>query len=304
MSKARCILPDTYHLISRRCTQNQRLLSSSIIVNIIFWFCLGATAISCNIGVVGVVMMANGYCALVHDRDGNLSEFLHRFHRLVAVVMNCYLLRRENFWASGDTNVIECGDSNDQLRKLAMLHMIPVTEHLVEHAKDWPGVNSLVAQLRGEELEFTRPNYYFTKHGRLPARVKIRFVRPDGFAHKTQKEWAAILSGAIEAAESEVAAEREMLERKASARKAFVRLVFAVPPKERAQQKPTWYDKLKPLSKWLCADVFARQRLFLKRYAEAFALLKKGFRDVLFPAGTYRLRVLKLVKCEPFPNSS
>ena len=321
MSKPRAIKPNAYHFVSRRCTQGLPLLGPNKAINDIVLYCLEYSARIHDVGVVAFTLMSNRYWAVFHDRKGNLPDFLQYFHRLVALAVNCYHRRRENLWASGQTYMVECATSEDVLKKVIAVLTLPVTSHLVERVTDWPGASSCNAHLQNETLTFARPKYYFAKNGLTPEHVTLEIVRPPGYEHLTEQEFDALRNGLIENVEREVAAERAALASKTT------RMTVQSPPSTNEPSHTSNTDgKCAPLSIWrppeeppsICTtnaefkllgiwkhiEVCVREKLFRKRYAQALARLKKGVRDVLFPAGTFQLRVRKLVNCEPFPNSS
>ena len=49
--------------------------------------------------------------------------------------------------------------------------------------------------------------------------------------------------------------------------------------------------------KWKRIEALSRLVSFLKSYREAWAAFRDGVRDVIFPAGTYWLRVNQVVRC-------
>ena len=281
----------------RRCAHNQYLLRPGKKTNNIIKFCLGMAKRKYAVEVVGMMVMSDYYCALYYDPDGEIPEFLAYFHRLVAATMNRYLRRSQNFWASEQGDRITCDGRDDVFDKLIALYTLPVKYHLVDRVVNWPGVNSLSAQLYNKKMKCTRPTYYFTKHGCMPEHAEIVFSRPNCFEHMSDVEWRAAIHKRIEEAERKAAAERKATGGKVLGRKAIVRQSVTYAPRN-----PTSSGRLKR-SKWQKAAVFVREKVFRKLYAKAFALLQRGYRDVLFPAGTYQLRVLKLACCEPFPDS-
>jgi hypothetical protein len=50
-------------------------------------------------------------------------------------------------------------------------------------------------------------------------------------------------------------------------------------------------------NKWRRIEALQRLRIFVDRYRRAFAMFRAGFRDVVFPAGTYQLRLTAAVPC-------
>ena len=51
------------------------------------------------------------------------------------------------------------------------------------------------------------------------------------------------------------------------------------------------------MDKWRRIEALSRLVEFLRAYREAWAAFKAGARDVLFPAGTYLLRVVHGARC-------
>ncbi len=299
MSYPRSIHKNKFSLIARRCAHYQRLLKPNKDTINIFMYCLAVAALRFGIGVVAVTVMGDHYRALYYDPHGTLPEFLTYFHRLVAVAMNCYLGRTQNFWASEQTCKVTCEGSADQFNKLIDVLTLPVTSHAVDRVSHWPGASSFAAQLQDTEVEFERPKYFFSEAGRMPARVKLRFFRPEGFAELTKEQWASLLQDATKQVEHDAAAERKAMKRNVVGRKAILRRGVSDSLKQSTSD-----GRLKPLSKWQRVAVSVREKVFRKQYAEAYKLLKQGFRNVLFPAGTYQLRVRQLVRCMPLPDSS
>ena len=55
--------------------------------------------------------------------------------------------------------------------------------------------------------------------------------------------------------------------------------------------------------KWRRIELLQALVSFRKSYREAWRRWAEGFRDVLFPEGTYRMRELYAVRCGPYPPS-
>ena len=55
-------------------------------------------------------------------------------------------------------------------------------------------------------------------------------------------------------------------------------------------------------SKWVRIERLRRNRLWLEAYEKAMRRFKAGERDVVFPYGTYKMRVYYGVLCEPPPG--
>ncbi|HMR73737.1 MAG TPA: hypothetical protein PKD61_01455, partial [Polyangiaceae bacterium] len=54
-------------------------------------------------------------------------------------------------------------------------------------------------------------------------------------------------------------------------------------------------------NKWRRIELLQLNRYFQRRYREAYARRSSGDTEVVFPHGSYKLRVQGLVRCEPPP---
>src|SRR5690606_16689481 len=119
-----------------------------------------------------------------------------------------------------------------------------------------------------------------------------------GFAHLSHEAWCKQLLAAIGKVEAAAAAERQATGRRIVGRRAI-----------RDQSPFVWPDGREPRrnlrpqvacrSKWHRIEALARKKEFVEAYAAAWKALKAGVRNVVFPVGTYLLRVRGLVTCPP-----
>ncbi len=266
-----------------------------------FLYCLAEAANRFGIRVMAVLAMSNHYHAVVYDPDGVYPRFLQRFHKLAAKVLNVHWGRWEAMWASEQTSMVELVDHVDVWRMMLYVLCNPVEAGLVATAASWPGVTSLHAMLSGTAMTVERPMWFFDDEGTMPASVTLELHRPPGFEDLSQQEWADTLRTAVKAREAHFAAERERKGRRVLGRKA----VLAQSPFDR----PTTFEprrKMNPRvaarNKWRRIEALRRNRAFVVAYREAFAALRAGNRDALFPAGTYELARLGLVRCAAPPT--
>ncbi len=57
--------------------------------------------------------------------------------------------------------------------------------------------------------------------------------------------------------------------------------------------------KIAAKNKWLRIEAIQRRKEFLSAYHKAYKRWRDGEREVLFPVGTYTLRILAGVRCAP-----
>jgi putative transposase len=293
MPAPRLILPDCHYVITRRCALRQFGLRPGPTTNAHFDYLLAEAARRTGVRIVGYLAMSNHYHAIVRDTEGRLPEFLEYFHKMLARSMNCVWGRWENFWSSEPPCVTRLVTPEDVLEKLLYVLGNPVNDHLVDRVHQWPGAHSLRAMLSGEPIHTKRPQEFFRKNGPMPESSTLHLVRPPGFEDYSQEEWANYLRGRLSELELE-ARKARLAEGKGVLGK---NAVLAASHRD-APATPAPRRNLRPAI--ACKDPALRVRAiralqtFRVAYAKARKLFVKGVRDVVFPEGTYHMRLMGL----------
>ena len=290
MTHPRPVLPGHSFLLTRRCSQRQLLMVPSSEVNQAFLYCLAEAAQLFDIDVHSVVVMSNHYHATVTDKVGNYPQFLARFHRHLAKVLNHLLGRWENFWASEQTSMVRLIQPDDLLDKMVHSFINPVEAGLVRRVRDWPGVCSLQWQLDDEEKKISRPGWFFRQDGGMPEQVTLRMVRPPGFEHLTLDQWRQQLINQVRSREHELDVEHIEQRRVVLGRSAVLNQSPHSFPKT-TRSRRTFRPRIACKSRWHRIEALRRNRDWLARYKQAFLKVCAGVRDVLFPFGTYKRRL-------------
>jgi hypothetical protein len=167
---------------------------------------------------------------------------------------------------------------------------------------DWPGACSFPQQLTGLPQTVERPRFFFDEEGSMPETVTLRAERIEGFEHLSDDEWAAMLQQAVLAAEREARQEREENHIRVLGRKA----VLAASPND----KPKTIEPRRVLRPHVaCKNEELRIAALLalvqfrQDHAEARLAYLDGDRDVVFPFGTYFLRIAAAVNVATGPPS-
>jgi hypothetical protein len=283
-------------MVTRRCTERRFLMRPDADTNNAFLYCLGWAAQRTGVEIVFFLAMSNHYHAGLIDREGRLPEFLETFHKLFAKHQNVLRGRWENFWVPEQTSVVELVGAEDVLDKMVYALGNPVKDHLVKHARQWPGASSLEAQLSGRELSASRPVHFFRPDGGMPDAVAFKLFRPPGFELMLDGEYLALLRERIEALERKVSQERAAGRIQVLGREQVLRQRWHDRPKTREPRR-----KLSPRvackNTWRRIEALRRNKAFVVAYRAAREHLISGLRP-LFPRGTYWLRRFLRVPCE------
>ena len=287
MTLPRKIEPGQFYLLSRRCTQQQFLLTPSDETNQAFLYCLALASEKYSVDILMAVAMSNHHHLDVFDRLGRVPEFMEYFHKLLARSQNTLLGRRENFWASVQPSVVRLVDAEDVVRKIVYAVINPLTSHLVEKVHHWPGVNMFAALVSGRTIEIARPRHFFRVGDRaLPAKVTLRLTIPPELGERE-----AVLRDICERVESE---ERRLIEERHRTGKRVVgRAVIRRQSWRSTPETQAIRRGLKPtvaaINQWSRIEALQRNRQFIAEYRLARRLWRNG-EPVAFPAGTYWLR--------------
>jgi putative transposase len=295
MTAPRQILPGTTWLVTRRCSEQRSFLVPSQVTREIFLYVLAAAAARHGMLVHAFCVMSNHYHLVVTDPGAVLPAFMRDLDSVVARATNAALGRWEGFWASQCSySAVSPGATDDIVSKVAYVLANPVSAFLVEHGREWPGLWTAPEQLGVATFTAARPTTFFRPTGSTPACAELTLTVPLGFACPREFQ-------------ERVAAELERLEAKARIEAAATRRGFAGRARVLAR-KPT--ARVAPgaprrnLSPQVAArdtatriEALLRLTAFRRAYREALAAFRAGIRDVIFPAGTYLLRVEHGVRC-------
>lgn len=291
MTRPRQILPGTRYLLTRRCAQRQFLLRPSEETDGVLRYALAVAAQRFGIVLHALCVMSSHYHAVITDPDGRLPAFAQYFHSLVGRAVNHALGRRECLWAPGSYSAVALQSESDVVSKIAYVLANPVAAGLVAHGSEWPGTWAGPA---AASVDVPRPALFFSPRGRMPASASLAFERPGGF--ESAKGFDATLALEIAKCEAEAAA------RMATEQRAFrgAAWVLAQDPTMSA----TTPEPLRALNPRVASrdtgtriEALCRLAEFVAAYRAALSAWRKGMRDVLFPPGTYLMRLSHGVCC-------
>lgn len=288
MTMPRQVIPGRTYLITRRCTQRQLLMRPDHVVNAIYLYCLGEAAERYDISLIAWTALSNHHHVVVRDNLGNFPMFLAHLHKMLAKALNAHWGRWENLFATEQPNALYLVDEGARFDRLIYVLTNSVKHHLVDRVTDWPGASSLRQVLSGEPIIVERPIAFFGDDSKMPERVTLRCVRPDGFQCVTADEWRDTVLRAIDEAERAFRIERRELKISVVGRKGVL------------ASKPTDFPHTGVARGGLRPNVASRDpdlrrgalealREFRDSYRRKFEKWRDRAADVVFPLGTYKL---------------
>lgn len=294
MTAPRRVLPGTTYLVTRRCARREFLLRPSPVTNAVFVYVLAVAARRFGIQVHAFCVLSNHFHIVITDPEARLPAFEQYLDSLVARALNASLGRWESFWAPASYSAVALASPADIVDKAAYVLANPVAAGLVRSGREWPGLWSHPDQVGGAPIVAPRPTTFFRETGHMPGAAELALCAPPAFA--SSAEFRRLLAAALAALEEKARREH------ASARRPFVGVakVLAQKPWARSRSgepRRQLSPRVAARDKWKRIEALTRLREFLRAYRDAWSALRAGARDVLFPAGTYALRISQGVRC-------
>ncbi len=289
------MLPNTTYLVTRRCSERRFFLRPSQRTNDIFLYVLALAARRYGVLVHAYCVLSNHCHLVLSDPAGRLPAFMQYLDSLVARAVNASLGRFEGFWAvDASYSAVEPIDPGDVVAKTAYVLANPVAAGLVARGAEWPGLWTSPDQLGAARLVARKPQIFFDPKGYLPDLVELELTSPPraGPAADFRRLVAAELAALESKHQREIAAARK---RFVGAAKMLAQSPFASPRvgEPRFELNP----RVAARDKWRRIEAINRLKSFLREYRTAWLARRSGVTGVLFPSGTYLLRILHGVQC-------
>jgi REP element-mobilizing transposase RayT len=294
MTAPRQILRGSTYFISRRCTQRQLLLKPSETTNGIFRYVLAVAARRFGILVHVFCVMSNHFHLVVTDPNARLPAFEQYLASLVARALNASYGRWESVWGPSSYSAVRLETPEAVLEKAVYTLANPVAAGLVRRGKEWPGLWSPPERVGGRPEQVERPKLFFSPTGFMPESETLELVAPPGFA--SAEDFRRKLRERLEEREEEEAKALEANGRRVmGVRRVLAQKHTDQPAGEAPRRKLN--PRVATRDKWKRIEALGRLKEFLRAYRDARELLRRGVRNVVFPPGTYLLRITLGVRC-------
>jgi REP element-mobilizing transposase RayT len=290
MTAPRQVLAGTTYLVSNRCLHRLFFLKPSKVTSDVFLYLLAVAAERYGIEVHAYCVMSNHYHLVVTDPFARLPGFEQYLDGLLARVLNSALGRRDVFWGLDSYSAVSLASPRDVVDKAAYTLANPVAAGLVKTGRRWPGLWSCPEDIGGAERQVPRPARFFSPDGNMPKSVAFRLTVPPGFAsaeafrEQLNSELATRETAAAKQVGHFLGAKRVLAQKVTASPRTF---------EPRGKLKP----RVAARNAWKRIEALLQLKTFLTDHQAALEAWRAGDRSVLFPAGTYRMRVFCDVAC-------
>ena len=209
-------------------------------------------------------------------------------HRTVAKALNASQGQWENLWAAEPYHSLELAADEDVIDQIGYVAANPTEAGLVESPEEWPGVLLLPgADVR--TFTIARPTTYFTDAGAFPDKVTLRITPVAGRRHTNAEMFGrvvvAIQHAVTRGRAAILAGGRTFLGRDAVIGKSFQRRAESFEPRRGP------IPQVRARNRTLLRAILAKYGVFRAAYREALAAWRRKDRSVLFPFGTWAMRL-------------
>ena len=313
MTKPRLIRPGAVSLVTRSTLQFRYLFTPGHEINQLFRYLQSLYATQFEVDMIASVCMSTHYHQGVQADLGNLSEMYENLNRDLARGINKLRPNWEGVvWEPGDLNIVECTTAQAIVEAIGYIIANPVAAGAVYSPEEWPGFGMAAKDVGTMVVRERCPEWFSTDRTRYPewAENQMKMPRRFGLEERSDDEVRALIE---REAEMQIAAAREKIRsqgrsfmgaRKCLSMRPTKRSISAAKLKEKRKREGR---RAKPRVKAGRGQKKALEAALLEleqfwdRYKVALALWCRGMRDVEFPPGTYKMRVLHGALMEPFP---
>jgi REP element-mobilizing transposase RayT len=278
-------------MVTRRVTQRRFYLKPSRAKKVAkaIRYCIARAATLTGVKVHVVAVMSNHYHIIVTDPHGLIPYFTEILNKNLGRCLNALYGRWENFWASGaGPSYVRLPTASAVLDKCVYALTNPVEAGLVASRGLWPG--ELLEQPGKYKAE--KPDWFFRSEedgGALPA-VGLLVLTPAPVA-PTAHQSIQLIKQAADDREAEI---RRLMKEKG---RRFIGPEAVI--RQSPDDTPDTVGRHRRLSPTLaCKDKWRRieelqvQSGFKREHRRCMERWMAGDRDVLFPFGTYKMRVI------------
>lgn len=291
-------------MVQRRTMYRMFLLLPTTQTRAILGYCLGYVCEKYSIELHEFIFLSNHYHLVLTDPRGELPAFMRDLNSLIARALNSSYGRWEAVWSSDPYCAPVLCDGADILAKCVYTLCNANEAGLVRYVREYDGLCSWGLEY-GRSLEFPKPEGFFSPEMSARAFVTLsrpRELWPDADDRTVRDE----IRRAVRNREGDNTRRVRAQGGSFLGMKRVLRQRITDTPSSRAPRRGI-RPRVAGRSRWARIEALERNQQFQSQYRAARVRFDAGERDVLFPVGTYKLRVesnvrvADVVDCRPPP---
>ena len=310
MSMPRCVLPGKRYLLTRRTTRRYFLFrpDGDRTMEEIFWYCLAVAAAKHGVVVHSAISMSNHVHLVVTDVLGVLPDFLADFHRWLACATKAHRGWPAEVFDKSQTSAVELVTPVAVVREMAYVIANAPLSGLVRYAHEWPGAMTRVADVGRRVVRAKRPEAWFDAESesvQWPEEIALSIEMPEVLvrAHGSAEAARGVIGREVERRERSAWDEAQKKGRGFLGAERAVRVAIT----DRGSKWELFGARNPTFAAGgdseAARGAVERLRGFRGGHRESLVRWRGGERDVVFPAGTWWMRVHHRARCDGAPQA-
>jgi REP element-mobilizing transposase RayT len=273
-------------------------------VSEMYWYCFAVAAERTGVELYATTLMSTHLHYVIGDPQGRRPEFFALLHRLLALHIKAFRGWTEEVFNKASTGSHELETPEALVQSIAYTIANPVAAGAVRFAKEWPGAITLPEHIGRRVVRVPRPKGFFDPENEAfpdVAEIRVRMPQVLVDAYGSEEEARALIADRVRELERQA---RDALQAEG---RTFVG-VRGVLRTKHTKRATSWEDFGSRNPQFAAAGdreasraAVARIRAFNTDYESALDRWRAGDRDVVFPRGTWWMRVHHNVRCHPPP---
>ena len=297
--RARPVYQKQPQMVTRRVRARQFRLRPSAEINQVLGYITAVLIKRHKVPLYAVCWLSNHYHAVLQDVLGTICDFNRELHSSVARYVNQMHGEQGSLWSEHQTSRVAPQTPDDLIEQIAYTMANPVAAMLVRFGHSWPGLR---ACWPAPAKKYRRPRAFFRgkeNGGDWPDEVELTFSRPPGYDHLNDAELNALIQSRIQHHEDEARQTADAKRKRFLGRRRIL--------EQRRWHAPTTSERRGISPRIACKDkrlrieALQRDRDWYVAYCDARDRFNRGERNVTFPYGTFKMRVLHRVNVHPPP---
>ncbi len=297
-------MPRTTFAVCRRVHDRRFLLRPDDALTNLVLFLLAVLAPLFDVEIHAATVLSSHFHLVVSVEDQRISDFFRDFNSFLAKGVNVLRrARRGIVWEPGDLNIVELKTTDAMVFEIAYAIVNPVAAGLCWRPEDWPGLSIQLQELGRRVLRGARPTFFFDASA-WDANASLQVTLPAQLLaelgeDEARRRIAAEVERQVAAAHADIRARYGKVLGPVAARN--------VRPFQRAKTWETFgviHPHFATGPGRVAERVEAAEQLvaFLEDYRACWRRYRAGELDVVFPYGTYLMRVRHHVRVAPAPS--
>lgn len=269
----------------------------------LYWYTTAVCAKQLGVDLHMTQLLSSHPHEVLTDSRGELPRFFELRNGLLAKALKVLRKWPEEVFSRAPACWVELPTAEAAIKEMAYTAANCVAAGLVRTPAKWPGAKVLPDEVGRRVVTVKRPDFYFDPDNPAwPDEVKIPIVMPKLLqeAFDTEDEARQALQDKVD----ELVQEAHRVNKTTGKGYAGAKRVMNTPHTHRASSAEK-FGRRKPTfaaagNREVARAMIQRRRTFLSAYCTAWRAWKAGDHSVVFPAGTWKMRVYHAARCQPW----